>query len=106
MIIELHCLKDQFYIDQQQLALRLFADFRDTLTDSIHIGSDSPLGVRVPDSFKYLTNLVSNLLLESVTLKIQNRVPTLNFLSNNDLFTDDFYFFYSVVKDHRNLRSS
>jgi len=44
-------------------------------------------------------------MLESVTMKIHKPL-LMNFLSNNDLFTDDFYFFYSVVKDQREPKLS
>jgi len=41
------------------------------------------LGLRVPDSFKYSSIKMSNLMLESVTMKIHKH-SLMNFLSNND----------------------
>jgi hypothetical protein len=41
------------------------------------------LGLRVPDSFKYSSIKMSDLMLESVTMKIHKH-SLMNFLSNND----------------------
>ena len=97
-------MKDQYTSTYNNL-LFAYSQTSDLSNQNNSHRSSLQIGLRVPDSFKYSSIKTSNLMLESVTMKIHKH-SLMNFLSNNDLFTDDFYFFYSVVKDQRRPKPS